>query len=222
MNGRSREEALTLSILEAVERQHDLTQRKLSRHLGVALGLTNAYLRRCVRKGWVKVSEAPANRYLYYLTPAGFAEKATLVASYLRHSAAYYARVSQSYQVLFTACLADHRSRVYLAGISEFAEIAAVRALDLGIEIAGVYDPTAARSHFLGKPVLRDIAPPGSDGAYVVTTFEAAVETTLALCRSVSRDAIFVPDILGFGPEGPRERGGAGPGSGSGDAVTVR
>ena len=44
--------------------------------MGVALGLANSYLKRCIRKGFIKITEAPANRYLYYLTPQGFAEKA--------------------------------------------------------------------------------------------------------------------------------------------------
>ena len=59
------EESLTLEILDTVQRNEQLSQRHLSRQLGVALGLANSYLKRCVRKGWVKVQQAPANRYLY-------------------------------------------------------------------------------------------------------------------------------------------------------------
>ena len=51
--------------------------------LGIALGLANAYLKRCVKKGLIKVSQVPANRYAYYLTPKGFAEKSRLTAEYL-------------------------------------------------------------------------------------------------------------------------------------------
>ena len=50
---------------------------------GIALGLANAYLKRCVKKGLIKVSQAPANRYAYYLTPKGFTEKSRLTAEYL-------------------------------------------------------------------------------------------------------------------------------------------
>ena len=79
MNGANeREEKLTLDLLNAIDQQSDLSQRHLARQMGIALGLTNSYLKRCARKGLVKVSEAPANRYLYYLTPKGFAEKARL------------------------------------------------------------------------------------------------------------------------------------------------
>lgn len=64
-----REEALTLAILQAIEARSDMTQRHLADGMGVAIGLANSYLKRCVRKGLVKITQAPANRYLYYLTP---------------------------------------------------------------------------------------------------------------------------------------------------------
>ena len=70
------ESAITLGLLDAVHQNSSVSQRSLAAELGIALGLTNAYFKRCVRKGLVKVRSAPANRYAYYLTPKGFAEKA--------------------------------------------------------------------------------------------------------------------------------------------------
>jgi DNA-binding MarR family transcriptional regulator len=72
-----------LGLLAAVERDSALTQRHLARELGIALGLANAYLRRCTKKGLIKMRQAPLNRYAYYLTPRGFAEKSRLTAEYL-------------------------------------------------------------------------------------------------------------------------------------------
>ena len=53
-----------------------ISQRSLARELGIALGLTNAYLRRCIHRGWIKASQAPANRYAYYVTPRGSLKRA--------------------------------------------------------------------------------------------------------------------------------------------------
>ena len=50
----------------------------------------NAYLKRCVKKGLVKVSGAPARRYAYYLTPQGFAEKSRLTVEYLSSSFSFF------------------------------------------------------------------------------------------------------------------------------------
>ena len=70
-----KERQLTLGLLQAIDEREDISQRHLAQEMGVALGLANSYLKRCVKKGWIKISTAPANRYLYYLTPIGFAEK---------------------------------------------------------------------------------------------------------------------------------------------------
>lgn len=74
---------MTLGVLTAAEAQDGISQRTLAADLGVAVGLVNAYVKRCVRKGLLKVSQVPARRYRYYLTPAGFAEKAKLTGEYL-------------------------------------------------------------------------------------------------------------------------------------------
>src|SRR5271157_1367844 len=81
---------IVLGLLESVERDGAQSQRKLASDLGIALGLANAYLKRCVHKGLVKVGQAPARRYAYYLTPQGFAEKSRLTATYLSHSFSFF------------------------------------------------------------------------------------------------------------------------------------
>src|ERR1700676_2162496 len=81
---------IVLGLLESVERNGQQTQRRLASELGIALGLVNAYLKRCVKKGLVKVSEAPARRYAYYLTPQGFAEKSRLTIEYLTSSFSFF------------------------------------------------------------------------------------------------------------------------------------
>ena len=82
----------TLDLLAALEADGQQTQRGLAQRLGIALGLTNAYLRRAARKGLIKMREAPARRYAYYLTPRGFAEKARLTHAYLRDAFGFFRR----------------------------------------------------------------------------------------------------------------------------------
>jgi len=86
----TKDERIVLGLLESVERDGAQSQRKLASELGIALGLVNAYLKRCVKKGLLKVSEAPARRYAYYLTPQGFAEKSKLTVDYLSYSFLFF------------------------------------------------------------------------------------------------------------------------------------
>ena len=102
-----KEDNVTLSILEAIENKNDMTQRHLADNLGVALGLANSYLKRCVKKGLVKIHQAPANRYLYYLTPKGFSEKSRLTTQYLSTSFEFYRRAGDSCKEIFIQCDED-------------------------------------------------------------------------------------------------------------------
>ena len=95
-------ERIVLGLLKSVERDGAQSQRKLAADLGIALGLVNAYLKRCVTKGLVKMSEAPTRRYAYYLTPKGFAEKSRLTVEYLRrpsNSFAAHARIARQFSL---------------------------------------------------------------------------------------------------------------------------
>ena len=44
---REASDEIVLGVLDAVERDPSVTQRSVARELGIALGLANAYLRRC-------------------------------------------------------------------------------------------------------------------------------------------------------------------------------
>jgi len=95
---------IVLSVLTSIERDSAITQRKLATELGIALGLANAYLRRCVRKGLVKMRQVPINRYAYYLTPQGLAEKSRLTAEYLAVSLDFFRRARTDCAALLRQC----------------------------------------------------------------------------------------------------------------------
>ncbi len=79
-----------LLLLSEVERDAGVTQRSLSTKLGVALGLTNLYLKRLARKGYIKVTTIPHSRIRYLLTPQGFTEKSRLTYLYMQYSLLQY------------------------------------------------------------------------------------------------------------------------------------
>jgi len=51
------------------------SQRDLSRHLELSLGMTNMLLRRLVTKGYIRIRQLNKRKVEYMLTPKGFAEK---------------------------------------------------------------------------------------------------------------------------------------------------
>ena len=102
---------ITLKVLNAVHRDDAVTQRNLAKDLGVALGIANAVLKRCVEKGLVKVRHTPARRYAYYLTPQGFSEKSRLTARYLSNSLRFFREARVQFIEIFRACAAEGSQR---------------------------------------------------------------------------------------------------------------
>ncbi len=198
---RSREDVLTLEILDVVQKQSDVSQRHLAQHLGVALGLANSYLKRCVRKGLIKITEAPANRYLYYLTPKGFAEKSRLTAQYLSYSFSFYRHASESCVRVFETCRDQGWRRLLLCGVSDLADIATLRAGEQEIIIIGFYDPRSERRLYLDRPVWREFGAVGTHDACMVTDFMAPQMIYDHLACRMDCGRVVVPDVLGLVPE---------------------
>src|SRR3989304_1871915 len=126
---------IMLGLLDAVEQDRAQSQRLLASELGIALGLVNAYLKRCVKKGLVKVRGAPARRYAYYLTPQGFAEKSRLTVEYLSYSFGFFRQAKTDCSELFRVAKARGGSRIVMVGMSDLAEIAALCAIEQAITI---------------------------------------------------------------------------------------
>jgi DNA-binding MarR family transcriptional regulator len=190
---------IVLGLLESVERDGAQSQRKLASDLGIALGLVNAYLKRCVKKGLVKIGQAPARRYAYYLTPHGFAEKSRLTVEYLSSSFSFFRRAREDCSSVLKLARARGWNRVALIGVSDLAEIATICALEQGITIVAVVDAKAMSDRFVGAPVVAsfDVVPGGFD-ALVVTDLGAKRETVRAALSVLEAERVFVPALLGL------------------------
>src|SRR5215469_4986836 len=153
-SGESENAWIVLGLLESVERDGAQSQRKLASDLGIALGLVNAYLRRCVKKGLLKISQAPARRYAYYLTPHGFAEKSRLTVEYLSKSFSFFRQARADCTQTFALAKERNFQILVLSGKSDLAEIAILSAVDCGIVIAAIVDPDANAHQFVGKQLV--------------------------------------------------------------------
>ena len=191
-----REEVLTLELLAAIEASHEVTQRHLASRLGVALGLANSYLKRCVRKGFVKITQAPANRYLDYLTPQGFAEKSRLTGQYLSVSFDFYRRASGSVVHALRRCEELGARRVLFVGISELAEISSVRSHDFGFEVIGTFEPTASRGTYLAKPVWKSVAELPQFDVALLTGMNRSTALYRQITERVDNARVIVPDFV--------------------------
>lgn len=186
----------TLGLLGAVEQESHVTQRTLAARLGIALGLTNALVKRCARKGLIKIQQAPAGRYVYYLTPRGFAEKSRLTAEYLKASLDFF-RVSRSQAAAaFEACHARGWRRVALAGASDLAEIVSLAAQESGVEIVALLDGDAQGPERIGIPVVGRLDELDGVDAVMVTDITAPQVTYERLLRRFADERVLTLPLL--------------------------
>lgn len=191
-----KESQLTLELLKAIDEQDDISQRHLAQEMGVALGLANSYLKRCVKKGLVKITTAPANRYLYYLTPNGFAEKARLTAEFFSTSLALFRQSGEEYTEVFRWCEKNGLHDIVLVGLSDLTEIAMMRAMHCDVEVLAVFQPAGARRDFFNAPVIDQLSEAKPFDCAVLTSMEQTSELLAHLEASMPNDKIIVPDML--------------------------
>jgi DNA-binding MarR family transcriptional regulator len=199
----STEAQITLGMLNAVEENAVLTQRSLARELGIALGLANAYLKRCVTKGYIKVTQVPANRYAYYLTPKGFAEKSRLTAQYLTISFDFFRLARSQCGALFAECEAQGWSRIALCGAGELAEIAVLCADGHAVQLIGVV--AGEGDVRVGRlPLVSDLAALATPDAVVITDQRTPQQSYDRMVTQLPRNRVLAPRLLNISRTPPR------------------
>ncbi len=173
-------------ILSKIDSGKQITQRSIAHELGIALGLANLLIKRLVKKGYVKTSNAiKGKRIKYILTPQGIAEKTRLSIGYLENTIRLYTETKDKIRtsLLNLARLTgeeNRRQRVVFYGAGEVAEIAYI-ALDRSLfELVGVVDDRKQGhqffDHVVGSP--EELSGNGADcpDLVVVTTFRKSQE----------------------------------------------
>ena len=202
LNREHENEQIVLGLLSSVETDGARSQRLIAAELGIALGLVNAYLKRCIKKGLVKVHDVPARRYAYYLTPQGFAEKSRLTVQYLSDSFSFFRKAKSDCARAFENAAARGLTRLVLAGKSDLAEIAILCAVEAGAAVVAIVDPRSEVGTFVGVEVVASYSDikAGFD-AIIVTDVADAQDAYRQAVEASGKDRVLVPDLLGLRPQ---------------------
>ena len=165
---------IMLRLLEHVSREEAVSQAGFAKRVGIAKGLANAYFNRCLQKGLIRLRQVPKQRFLYYLTPKGFAEKARLTTEFLSSSLQFYRNARADVGAIMAEAAQRGHKCLAVLGAEEFAEIIAIVSEESAIKIAGFIAPDSTRGQIAGRPVVDSWAGlQGADGA-VLGTFDDA------------------------------------------------
>lgn len=141
-------------ILDEVGKNGEVTQRCLSQRLGVALGLTNLYVRRLAKRGLIKVINLKPNRLRYELTPSGIAQKTTMAFQSIQESYVFYREARRTLTATFEAMKRSGVRSVVLFGATDLAEIALLSLQEADLVLVGVVSRQHEDKSLCGRPVL--------------------------------------------------------------------
>ena len=93
-------------VMRILQENPDLTQRELAQKLGISIGGLNYCLNALIDKGFVKVSNFQQSKnkfkYVYLLTPQGFAEKVSMTSRFLKRKMDEYDALKGEIEALKT------------------------------------------------------------------------------------------------------------------------
>src|SRR4030042_3863513 len=129
-----------LRLLEECERNPIISQRELSHKFGIALGVTNACIKRMVRKGWVRIRGFDHRRIGYYLTPKGFVEKSRLTFHLVSGIVQHYSELKQVIGERLLEMQREGMKRVVFYGVSDEMEVAYITLQGVNLKLVGIVE----------------------------------------------------------------------------------
>ena len=142
-----------LRLLEEVETDPEVTQRRLASKLGVALGVANLLVRTMARKGYIRATQLGWKRWVYIVTPAGFSRKLSLTLAYVDSFLDHYRRVRILLSQELGALSLNAESRIAIYGTDELSELVYLCLRDIGVTEIEILDHQADGRRFLGMEV---------------------------------------------------------------------
>src|SRR6056297_26128 len=73
-------------ILNILNSKDSPSQREIAKEAGISLGLVNTLLKKCAKKGLVKIERLNSRNIKYILTPEGIKEKTQKTIDYIKKS----------------------------------------------------------------------------------------------------------------------------------------
>jgi len=143
-----------LEILERLESNGHLTQRDLSREVGIALGLVNHLLKKMVKKGWIKIKNIDAKKIRYLITPEGAREKSSLLYKRVENTIHFYLEAKRVIRDKVIHLKNEGIEDVSIYGINHISEVLFIVLKELGLELACVVDEKKEGKDWFGFRVI--------------------------------------------------------------------
>ena len=143
-----------LEILERLEGNGHLTQRDLSKEVGIALGLVNHLLKKMVKKGWIKIKNIDSKKIRYLITPEGAREKSSLLYKRVESTIHFYLEAKRVIKDKVIHLKKEGIEDVSIYGINHISEVLFIVLKELGLELKSVVDDKKEGEEWFGYKVI--------------------------------------------------------------------
>jgi DNA-binding MarR family transcriptional regulator len=143
-----KEELRILRIMEEVENSDSITQRELAGKLGISIGMTNIFIKRIIKKGYMKITTIPPRRLTYIITPKGFIEKSRLTMEYLKYSLDFYRKIKTQIEERLIEMENAGFETLAFYGTGDICELAYLFLSETGMTLTAVADDAGGGSMF--------------------------------------------------------------------------
>ncbi len=143
-----------LAILEKLENNGHLTQRDLSKEVGIALGLVNHLLKKMVKKGWINIKNIDAKKIRYLITPEGAMEKSSLLYKRVESTIHFYLDAKKVIKEKVEHLKGDGVKSVSIYGINHISEVLFIVLKELGLELTYVVEEEKEGEEWFGYNVI--------------------------------------------------------------------
>jgi len=111
------------TIMSEIVENENVTQRELSKKLGISVSTVNVLVNKMIKEGLIKMTQVSQKQVFYMLTPIGMMEKAKKTVSYLKGHYRAIFETKEKIKTIFQALDQEHDAIFVLLGEDEMAEI---------------------------------------------------------------------------------------------------
>jgi hypothetical protein len=198
------QEMRELNLLQELEKNPVISQRELSHKFGIALGVTNACLKRMARRGWIRIMSLNHHKLGYFLTPKGFAEKAKLTFHLISWTVQHYSALKDLIGERLLEMQDKGIERIVFYGVSDEMEVAFITLQGLNLKLVGIVDddetlkPQIIFGHEI-EPVSRILEM--NPHAVLITCLERCNQRKERLSTLLDDKKVYITDISVLSPK---------------------
>ena len=146
-------------ILDLIEKDANVTQRELSKTIGVAVSMINAYIENFVKNGLIKKKKHSTKTVEYFVTKKGIERKKVLNIAYLNNSLRVFQSAKKNVVEFLNQIVGKGYKNILLYGAGEVAEIllqAIIVDRNIEVSVSAVVDDDLIKQQkeLIGIPII--------------------------------------------------------------------